>query len=66
VGSSEGIAAFSAKHADFGASDVPMTAAEQAAAHGGTAIQVPVDLGAEAMIYHLTSPARARFISPAR
>jgi phosphate transport system substrate-binding protein len=32
VGSSAGIAAFSARQVDFGASDVPMTAGEQAAA----------------------------------
>ena len=55
VGSSAGIAAFSAKETDFGASDVPMTAAEQAAAHGGASVQVPVDLGAEAIAYNLTS-----------
>ena len=35
VGSGAGISAFSAKQADFGASDVPMTASEQAAAAGG-------------------------------
>ena len=35
VGSSAGIAAFSAGQVDFGASDVPMTAREQAAATGG-------------------------------
>jgi phosphate transport system substrate-binding protein len=34
VGSTAGIAAFSARQADFGASDVPMTASEQAAAQG--------------------------------
>ena len=54
VGSGAGIAAFSAKQTDFGASDVPMTAAEQAAAHGGASVQVPVDLGAEAIAYNLT------------
>jgi len=54
VGSSAGIAAFSAKQTDFGASDVPMTATEQAAAHGGASVQVPVDLGAEAIAYNLT------------
>ena len=42
VGSSAGIAAFSAGQVDFGASDVPMTAAEQAAAKGGAVTQVPV------------------------
>jgi phosphate transport system substrate-binding protein len=47
VGSSAGIAAFSARQVDFGASDVPMTSNEQAAARGGPVTQVPVDLGAE-------------------
>ena len=60
VGSSAGIAAFSAKQADFGASDVPMTAAEQAAAHGGASVQVPVDLGAEAVVYHVILPGGGR------
>jgi len=69
VGSSAGIAAFSAKHADFGASDVPMNASEQTAARGGPAVQVPVDLGAEGIVYnlnlngarlHLTGPVLAR------
>ncbi len=54
VGSSAGIAAFTVKQTDFGASDVPMTATEQAAAHGGASVQVPVDLGAEAIAYNLT------------
>ena len=56
VGSSAGIAAFSARQVNFGASDVPMTAAEQAAARGGASVQVPVDLGAEAVVYHLILP----------
>jgi len=69
VGSSAGIAAFSAKQADFGASDVPMNAAEQGAARGGPVVQVPVDLGAEGIVYnlslndarlHLTGPVLAR------
>jgi phosphate transport system substrate-binding protein len=69
VGSSAGIAAFSAKHTDFGASDVPMNASEQAAARGGPAVQVPIDLGAEGIVYnlnlngarlHLTGPVLAR------
>jgi phosphate transport system substrate-binding protein len=47
VGSSAGIAAFSAQRVNFGASDVPMTATEQAAAHGGPVTQVPVALGGE-------------------
>ena len=69
VGSSAGIAAFSAKQADFGASDVPMNASEQAAARGGPSVQVPVNLGAEGIVYnlslngarlHLTGPVLAR------
>jgi phosphate transport system substrate-binding protein len=69
VGSSAGIAAFSAERADFGASDVPMNASEQAAARGGPSVQVPVDLGAEGIVYnlnlngdrlHLTGPVLAR------
>jgi phosphate transport system substrate-binding protein len=60
VGSSAGITAFAAKQADFGASDVPMTAAEQAAAKGGQVVQVPVDLGAEGVVYNLSLPAGSR------
>ena len=61
VGSSAGIAAFSAKQVDFGASDVPMTASEQAAATGGPITQIPVALGGEGIAYNLPSlPAGAR------
>jgi phosphate transport system substrate-binding protein len=60
VGSGAGIAAFSAKQVDFGASDVPMTAAEQAAARGGRVTQVPVALGGEGVVYRLDLSAGAR------
>src|SRR6266581_943618 len=60
VGSSAGIAAFSAGQVDFGASDVPMTAREQAAAKGGPITQVPVALGGEGVVYNLSLPAGAR------
>ena len=60
VGSSAGIAAISAKQVDFGASDVPMTASEQAAAKGGPITQVPVALGGEGIAYNLSLPAGAR------
>jgi len=53
VGSGAGIKGFSAGTVDFGASDVPMTAAEQAAARGGPIVQVPVDLGAVVVSYNL-------------
>ena len=60
VGSSAGIAAISARQVDFGASDVPMTASEQAAAKGGPITQVPVALGGEGVAYNLSLPAGAR------
>jgi phosphate transport system substrate-binding protein len=60
VGSSAGIAAFSARQVNFGASDVPMTAAEQAAARGGPVTQIPVALGGEGIVYNLSLPAGAR------
>jgi phosphate transport system substrate-binding protein len=60
VGSSAGIAGISANQVDFGASDVPMTAAEQAAAKGGPITQVPVDLGGEGIAYNLSLPSGAR------
>jgi len=60
VGSSAGIAAFSAQRVDFGASDVPMTATEQAAATGGPVTQVPVALGGEGIAYTLSLPAGSR------
>jgi phosphate transport system substrate-binding protein len=60
VGSSAGIAAFSAAQVDFGASDVPMTASEQAAAKRGPVTQVPVDLGGEGIVYNLSLLAGTR------
>jgi phosphate transport system substrate-binding protein len=60
VGSSAGIAAISVRQVDFGASDVPMTASEQAAAKGGSITQVPVALGGEGVAYNLSLPAAAR------
>jgi len=60
VGSSAGIAAISAGQVNFGASDVPMTAAEQAAAKDGPVTQVPVDLGGEGIAYNLSLPSGAR------
>jgi phosphate transport system substrate-binding protein len=53
VGSSAGIAQFAAGQVNFGATDVPASAADLAGAHGGPALQVPVDLGAVAVAYNL-------------
>ena len=60
VGSSVGIGAFSGRQVDFGASDVPMTSSEPAAARGGPVAQVPVTLGGEGVVYNLSLPASAR------
>ena len=60
VGSSAGIAAISAQQVDFGASDSPMTASQQAAAKGGPVTQVPVALGGEGIVYNLSLPAGVR------
>jgi phosphate transport system substrate-binding protein len=69
IGSGGGIAQFQAQTVNFGASDVPMTTAEQAAAKGGAVLQVPVTLGGEAISYnlpgvdsgmHLTGPVLAQ------
>ncbi|MGH3292956.1 MAG: phosphate ABC transporter substrate-binding protein PstS [Trebonia sp.] len=53
VGSSAGITRFTAGQVDFGATDVPASAADLAAARGGPAVQVPVDLGAVSVAYNV-------------
>jgi phosphate transport system substrate-binding protein len=56
VGSSAGIKAFKNNAVNFGASDVPLSSAERAGAKGGALVQVPVDLGAEVVVYNIGSP----------
>lgn len=53
IGSGGGIAQFQANTVNFGASDVPMSPADIAKATGGQVLQVPVDLGGEAISYNL-------------
>lgn len=64
VGSSAGISRFTAGLADFGASDVPASAADLAGARGGArggpAVQVPVGLGAVVVAYNLGQPGAPR------
>lgn len=56
IGSGGGIQQFTKGTVDFGASDVPMTAAEIAAAGGdSTLVQVPTIIGVEAIAYNLPS-----------
>jgi phosphate transport system substrate-binding protein len=52
---SGGIKQFTAKTVDFGASDVPMNKDELAGAQqaNGNVVQIPVALGAEAIVYNL-------------
>src|SRR5918912_692759 len=53
IGSGGGIKQFTANTIDFGATDVPMNAAELEAAMrtGGTVIQIPVAMGGVAIAY---------------
>ena len=60
MGSSAGIAAISAQQVNFGASDVPMNASEQAAAKGGPVTQVPDDAGRRRRRLQPGLPAGAR------
>ena len=53
VGSGAGINQLLAHTVDFGATDTPLTAAQQALSTGGPIIHVPVTLGAVAMSYNL-------------
>jgi phosphate transport system substrate-binding protein len=54
IGSGGGIQQFTANKVDFGASDVPINAAESAAANktGGAVVQIAIDLGAVVIAYH--------------
>ncbi len=60
LGSGAGIQRFSAKQVNFGATDVPLTSAEQAAALGGESVQVPIALGAEVVVFNLRAPTPIR------
>jgi phosphate transport system substrate-binding protein len=53
VGSSGGINRFAAGQVNFGATDVPASAADLSGARGGPAVQVPVDLGAVSVAYNV-------------
>jgi len=66
VGSSAGISRFAAGQVNFGATDVPASAADLAGARGGPALQVPVDLGAVSVAYNVQrrSDARLKLTGP--
>jgi len=54
VGSGAGVNQLLAHTVDFGATDAPLTDAQEALSTGGTIIHVPVTLGAVAMSYNLS------------
>jgi phosphate transport system substrate-binding protein len=62
IGSGGGIQQFTANTIDFGATDVPMNAAELEAAmrSGGAIVQIPVALGGVAIAYNLPGVAGGR------
>ena len=69
ISSPAGITRFTAGTVNFGATDVPASSTDLAAARGGPAVQVPVDLGGISVAYNvmtlngslkLTGPVLAR------
>jgi phosphate transport system substrate-binding protein len=65
LGSGAGIQQFTAGTVDFGASDVPMTASEVAAAGGSSKlVQVPDALGAVAIAYNLPGVSKLQLDGP--
>jgi phosphate transport system substrate-binding protein len=66
IGSGGGISAFQKGTVDFGASDVPMTAADQAKVPGGATglVQVPTTLGVIAITYNLSGVNKLQLDGP--
>jgi phosphate transport system substrate-binding protein len=66
VGSGGGISAFQKATVDFGASDVPMSAADQAKVPGGATalVQVPTTLGVIAVTYNLSGVSKLQLDGP--
>jgi phosphate transport system substrate-binding protein len=66
IGSGGGVSAFQKGTVDFGASDVPMSAADQLKVPGGAAalVQVPTTLGVIAVTYNLSGVSRLQLDGP--
>jgi phosphate transport system substrate-binding protein len=66
IGSGGGISAFQKGTVDFGASDVPMSAADQAKVPGGATalVQVPTTLGVIAITYNLSGVSKLQLDGP--
>ena len=67
IGSGGGISAFQKATVDFGASDVPMSAADEAKVPGGATglVQVPTTLGVIAITYNLSGVSKLQLDGPA-
>jgi phosphate transport system substrate-binding protein len=65
VGSGAGINQLLAHTVDFGATDTPLTDAQEAQSTGGKIIHIPVTLGAVAMSYNLTGVSGHLNLTPA-
>lgn len=65
VGSGAGINQLLAHTVDFGATDAPLTDAQEAKSTAGTIIHIPVTLGAVAMSYNLTGISGNLNLTPA-
>ena len=65
IGSGGGIAQFQAQTVNFGATDVPMSAADVAKAKGGAVLQLPVTLGGVAIAYKVTGVSAGLHLSSA-
>jgi phosphate transport system substrate-binding protein len=66
IGSGGGVSAFQKGTVDFGASDVPMSAADQAKVPGGAdaMVQVPTTLGVIAVTYNLSGVSKLQLDGP--
>jgi phosphate transport system substrate-binding protein len=66
IGSGGGIADFQKQTVDFGASDVPMSAADQAKVPGGASalVQVPTTLGVISIAYNLSGVTKLQLDGP--
>ncbi|HEX9100183.1 MAG TPA: phosphate ABC transporter substrate-binding protein PstS [Candidatus Dormibacteraeota bacterium] len=66
IGSGGGISAFQKGTVDFGASDVPMSAADQGKVPGGASamVQVPTTLGVIAITYNLSGVSKLQLDGP--
>ncbi len=65
VGSGAGISQLLAHTVDFGATDTPLTDAQEATSTSGTIIHIPVTLGAVALSYNLASVSGHLTLTPA-